>query len=181
MSVGRAITNHLCDVYLDLAETHPLRRITVKDVVARAEVARQTFYNYFSDIDDLACRTALRPFCRSPYGLYDGATLLETAPYLRRYRAFYSQIARRAEIKERLLRWSVETASSQFANQHLSDCERRMRQNAITLWSSGAITVILSWVAMPDGTTADVLAQVVEEAMPQFMKHERSSVCAAWA
>lgn len=38
-----------------------LSTITVSDIVARADIARQTFYNYFADLDELIFFTGALP------------------------------------------------------------------------------------------------------------------------
>ena len=38
-----------------------LSTVTVSDIVARAGIARQTFYNHFTDLDELVFFTAALP------------------------------------------------------------------------------------------------------------------------
>lgn len=44
------------DALLELCVEKPLERVTVKQILERSGVSRQTFYNHFLDKNDLVCR-----------------------------------------------------------------------------------------------------------------------------
>lgn len=46
----------IMDALLDLCAERPLARVTVKQILQRSGVSRQTFYNHFLDKNDLVCR-----------------------------------------------------------------------------------------------------------------------------
>ena len=46
----------IMDALLELVEEAPLARVTVKQILERSGVSRQTFYNHFRDKNDLVCR-----------------------------------------------------------------------------------------------------------------------------
>ncbi len=52
------IKRHFAEVLMDMCETRRLDDVTVVELVAEAGMARQTFYNHFTDINDLICYTA---------------------------------------------------------------------------------------------------------------------------
>ena len=43
----------IADHFLDLCESKPMRSVTVKDILDRTGISRQTFYNHFHDKNDL--------------------------------------------------------------------------------------------------------------------------------
>ena len=45
----------LIDALLSLMKTTPYSKITVKDICAKADLSRQTFYNFFDAKDDMIC------------------------------------------------------------------------------------------------------------------------------
>lgn len=46
----------IMDALLDLCAEQPLMRVTVKQILQKSGVSRQTFYNHFLDKSDLVCR-----------------------------------------------------------------------------------------------------------------------------
>ena len=46
----------IMDALLGLVEDVPLARVTIKQILERSGVSRQTFYNHFRDKNDLVCR-----------------------------------------------------------------------------------------------------------------------------
>lgn len=53
MNVSTSIKLMYANVLLALCEEKPLQKITIKDIINRANTARQTFYNHFKDKYDL--------------------------------------------------------------------------------------------------------------------------------
>ena len=53
MTYGDLKKKLYCDAFLQLCETRDLSSITVTNVIEAAGTARQTFYNHFSDINEL--------------------------------------------------------------------------------------------------------------------------------
>lgn len=46
----------IMDALLELCAEQPLARVTVKQILQRSGISRQTFYNHFLDKNDLVCR-----------------------------------------------------------------------------------------------------------------------------
>ena len=56
------VRRHLAETLMDMCDEGALlSTITVSDIVARADIARQTFYNYFADLDELIFFTGALP------------------------------------------------------------------------------------------------------------------------
>ena len=56
------VRRHLAETLMDMCDEGALlSTVTVSDIVARADIARQTFYNYFADLDELVFFTAALP------------------------------------------------------------------------------------------------------------------------
>ena len=84
--------DHLSNALMELCADRPLPEITASDVIARADVARQTFYNHFSDIDDLICYTATRALYSSKQPIYSKDNLRVTYEYAREHKPFFTQL-----------------------------------------------------------------------------------------
>ncbi|WP_100065028.1 TetR/AcrR family transcriptional regulator [Miniphocaeibacter massiliensis] len=53
MNKSKNIKVKFVESFLKLLKDSPVDKITVKDIVSNSDFSRQTFYRYFSDIDDL--------------------------------------------------------------------------------------------------------------------------------
>ena len=59
MNRKELVRRHLAETLMDMCDEGALlSTITVSDIVARADIARQTFYNYFADLDELVFFTS---------------------------------------------------------------------------------------------------------------------------
>ena len=76
----------LADALISLSEEKPLSKITVSDIVARADVGRQTFYNHFKDKNDIIYWIYQRTLAGDRY-------LVKEKGYL----AYYIQVMERAQ------------------------------------------------------------------------------------
>lgn len=68
------------DALLELVEAEgiPLERVTVKRILERSGVSRQTFYNHFLDKNDLICQTYERRMVRAYQGDIDNWDAVDT-------------------------------------------------------------------------------------------------------
>lgn len=64
----------------DLLQEKPLDRITVTDVVNRADINRGTFCAHYSDIPDVICQMVEEAFCRIRDVLTDQTCAIEDLP-----------------------------------------------------------------------------------------------------
>ena len=83
----------IIDALISLSEEIPLSKITVSDIIKRANVGRQTFYNHFSDKFDLINKIyknqAIAAFSSMDTGLR--ATISESQRIFIEKRAFFAQ------------------------------------------------------------------------------------------
>ena len=88
------------DALLELVETDeiPLERITIKRILERSGVSRQTFYNHFLDKNDLICqvyeRRMVRSFNGTPRGFAYRDELERALAHMREHGSFLSQAVR---------------------------------------------------------------------------------------
>ena len=92
MDKRELVRRHYADVLLGLCKDHRLRDLTVADVVEAAGTARQTFYNYFSDLNDLICFTAFLPMTDASDPFTDPNSTRRTHEVTMERRAFYCQL-----------------------------------------------------------------------------------------
>jgi len=61
MAKQELMKRHFRETLMRMCETRRIDDITATDLINEAGVSRQSFYNYFSDIDDAICYTASVP------------------------------------------------------------------------------------------------------------------------
>lgn len=165
---------HCSTVLMEMAKSQPLTNIRVKDFIAEAGIARQTFYNHFRDIDDLICYTAATPFLsdsRPFYGFSD-EECAASLQYVREHRAFFCQLAehtgphayRRVTVRD-LERRGREL----YIDDNLPEGERLYRQTALLHKSAGDMDTYLDWVSSGMTTPIEILIRIEHETMPRFI------------
>lgn len=85
----------LADGLLELCQSKPLASISIKDLLAKTGVSRQTFYNHFLDKDDLICyiydSRVIPKFDLSKPEVNFRESLLESFKLMRNYHSFLRQ------------------------------------------------------------------------------------------
>lgn len=91
------VKNIVMDALLALVEDDgvPLERVTVKRLLERSGVSRQTFYNHFLDKNDLICqvyeRRMVNAFAGTPTGFAYRDELEKSLAHMREHGAFLQQ------------------------------------------------------------------------------------------
>lgn len=166
---------HYAGVLMGLCETRALRDITVGEVVEAAGTARQTFYNHFTDINDLICYAGSIPMidARGPFTDRD-ATRHVYEEYLR-HRTFFCQLPDHAgqnSFRAAITSWLLDTYREHFVQPGLDEEECAFREACITLYCTGSVAVFMDWCA--SGMTAPIesMVRMLYEMTPQFVKDE---------
>jgi AcrR family transcriptional regulator len=88
------VRGRLRDAAFALAHEYPVDRLTVGDIVARAEVSRQVFYQHFTDRDDAVAFALTAAFASATADLVGdpGARILALFDFAADHRAMYRNI-----------------------------------------------------------------------------------------
>ena len=166
--------DHLSNALMELCADRPLPEITASDVIARADVARQTFYNHFSDIDDLICYTATRALYSSKQPIYSKDNLRVTYEYAREHKPFFTQLKLHTgpnSFRVAGLRWLEERSFELFAGPDLPEIEREYRRLRMHIYFVGETDAVLEWFAGGMETPPlETFLDAVWDSAPAFMK-----------
>lgn len=173
MTKRNLMKQHLSDVLMGLVETRRLTEITTTELIDAAGVARQTFYNHFSDLDDLICYTASRALLAGDQPIYAKENLRKTYEYALGHRAFFEQLPDHTGyygFRESTVRWLKATSYPIFIDDGMPAEERAYRKLRLDLYFVGEIDVVLEWFASGMEQPVDVLLEAVWDSAPAFMK-----------
>lgn len=168
------IKQHFAQVLMDMCETRKLNDITVVDLVTEAGMARQTFYNHFSDINDLICYTASRPILSDPNAVYTSTTnlarMFETA---RQHRGFFSQLPQQQgqnTFKAAYNEWIKRRRSAMCITDDLDEDEKAYRRARIAVYAEGTTAMLMDFLSSDMTTPTDVYMKAVLQSRPAFMR-----------
>lgn len=156
-----------------------LSTLTVSDVVARAGIARQTFYNHFADMDDLVFYTASLPMALENNPFTDFDATLRLYERSARHRSFFVQLPNQTGEKSfRVLAnaWLRRTYRERFVKPTLPAAERAYREMCIDVYCFGCTEAFLSWCASGMKAPAEALVRAVYDMTPAFAKPERDQL-----
>lgn len=175
MDKRELVRRHYADVLLGLCKDHRLRDLTVADVVEAAGTARQTFYNYFSDLNDLICFTAFLPMADASDPFTDPNSTRRTHEVTMERRAFYCQLPQHMgqnNFWEALGDWLRKTYYERYLMEGLSPEERDYRKVCIDLYCLGDVAVFREWCANGMDVSIDAITAMLYDMSPAFVKEE---------
>ena len=175
MDKRELVRRHYADILLRLCESHKLRDLTVADVVEAAGTARQTFYNYFSDLNDLICFTAFLPMADASDPFTDPHSTRKTHEVTLARKAFYSQLPQHMgqnNFWEALSAWLRQTYYERYLTEGLADEEREYRKVCIDLYCLGDVAVFKEWCANGMDVSLDALTAMLYDMSPAFVKED---------
>ena len=175
MDKREIMRRHYATTLLELCETRALRDITVSDLIEAAGTARQTFYNHFSDINDLICYAGSLPMMTSRDPFTDADATRRAYESVMQHRAFFRQLpAQSGQNNFRLttLSWLLATYRERFVTPDLPEGERAFREACLTMYCAGSVAAFMEWCASDMAAPVDALVRAVYEMSPQFVKDE---------
>lgn len=168
------IKRHFARVLMDMCETLRLGEITVVDLVTEAGMARQTFYNHFSDINDLICYTASRPIFSDPHAVFCSTTnlarMFDTA---RQHKGFFSQLPQQTgqnTFKAAYNEWIKRWRSAMCITEDLTEEEKAYRRARIAVYAEGTTAMLMDFLSSDMTTPTDVYMKAVLQSRPAFMR-----------
>ncbi len=174
------VRRHLAETLMEMCDEGALlSALTVSDLVARAGIARQTFYNHFADMDELILYTAALPMAleSNPFTDFDATVrLYERAA---RHKSFFVQIPNQSG--ERSFRvyanaWLRRTYRERFVKATLPAEERAYREACIDVYVFGCNEAFLAWCASGMKAPAEALVRALYDMTPAFVKAERTAL-----
>ncbi len=158
------VRTRLRDAAFALAHERPVDQITVGDIVARAEVSRQVFYQHFGDRDDAVATAFIVAFAAATadldclHGTADArARILRLFEFAAEHRSMYRNIVPSA-VTQRVVtafRAELQPACAQIARQGMpvvSPIASLTPESVTRFLVGGFMEVLRSWMEDPDST-----------------------------
>lgn len=173
MDKKKLVRQHYANVLMELCKTRSLTSITVSDIVQEAGTARQTFYNYFSDLNDLICFTAFLPMAMSSDPFTDAESTRKAYELTLQRKTFFCQLPHHVgqnNFWEALDAWLKDLYYERYLVDGLSSEERDYRRVCIDLYCSGSAAVFKNWCAEGMTTSIDAIVAMLYDMSPTFVK-----------
>ena len=168
------IKRHFAEVLMDMCETRRLDDITVVELVAVAGMARQTFYNHFTDINDLICYTASKPILSDPHSSYvDVNNLARMFDTARAHRGFFSQLPKQMgpnSFKTAYNEWIKRHRGAMCITDDLSEEEKAYRRARIAVYAEGTTAMLMDFFSSDMSTPNEVYQKAILQSRPTFMR-----------
>lgn len=168
---------HLAETLMGMCEEGArLSSLTVSDVVAQADIARQTFYNNFDDLNDLVFYTGSLPLILETAPFADKEATLRVHERCVRHKAFFSQLPEQTgpgSYRERTAAWLRKTYRERFVKPTLPAEERAYREACIDVYVFGSNATFLEWCAGGLVTPVEAIVDALYDMTPAFAKPAR--------
>jgi len=167
---------------MDLCAQRELGSITVACLAQHTGLTRQTFYNHFSNIDDLVYYAGSRHLITGEQSIVlKPSAIRKTYLYTFEHRDFFMQLSGQSgpsSYQEAAVRWLKRKGYESFIREELSGAERLHRRTQIDLFQSGSAHVMFDWVARGMREPVDSVVGAVCDMLPGFMRNESYHVVA---
>ena len=163
---------HLSETFMEMCEEQNLSKISVVALTRRANVARTTFYNNFSDINELINYIPISYFTNSSLVLFSPELTRQAFEYACAHKGFFCQLPRhfgQNNFRETFTAWLQEAGYRLFLGGGLSERERAIRQLRIDLQCAGTVELFLNWCLSGMKVPTDVLVEALLRSTPDFM------------
>lgn len=161
---------------MELCREKPLAEITVAALAQNAGLTRQTFYNHFSNIDDLVYYAGSRHLIMDDKTIvHSPACIRKSYEYVLEHKEFFTQLAVQSgprSYQERAVRWLKKKTYESDLNDSMTPAERLRAKTKIDLFHAGAAHVMFEWIANGFREPLEVLVDAVCDMLPDFMRNE---------
>ncbi len=160
---------------LSLCDEHPLEHVAVRDVLERAGIARQTFYNHYRDMNDLILDVFLSYFRRNYQLFFTREGLIEVYRHYIRHKGFYGQLPYlRTQncFKDGYIRWIKKSYYELTIENMPAGPERERRKATVDAYLYGITALFFEWLK---GDMSEVPLPIIDATfglMPSFVPRE---------
>lgn len=175
---GEYVKRLYCHTLLELAEEKELAKISVTVLTERAGTARQTFYNHFQDISDLISYLPINYLSEASAAVYDVDGVRAAYTYAQAHKGFFRQLPfheGKNNFQESFVNWMRESYRAQYVRADMPDGQRLRRELTIDFFAIGITGIFLEWCKADLSWPVEVLIDVQEAMVPEFIRKEISS------
>ena len=173
MAKPNLMKKHCRETLMNLCETCALNDITVAQFLEAANIARQTFYNHFSDMSDLIAYTASWIVVDSDDPLCSPASARNSYEFALQHRGFFGQLHTHTgqnNYRDAMKRYLRETNYRLFLTDELDEEERLYRKACIDVHYPATVDTFLDWAASGMKVPADVMVRALYDSAAPFIQ-----------
>ena len=173
MAKQELMKRHFRETLMRMCETQRIDDITATELIEEAGVSRQSFYNHFSDIDDVICYTASAPLLTGSAPLFSPENTRIAWQYAAEHKGFFGQLHRHKGIHayfDTLTKWLVERGCEVFITPDLPPEERDYRWVQIVSHAAGCVDAYRLWAANGMQVPVDVAVRALHDRAPGFIQ-----------
>lgn len=157
----------LIDALLSLMKTTPYSKITVKDICQKADLSRQTFYNFFQTKDDMICFQLHQCYMEMMENLKSRSPLLLTDITEQLMNVFQNNRQLMGLIVsqnlDHLLEFELASAIQIFAEQVNPNIEKHTSAYGSAFLAGAIAHIILHWFKDEQPLTAGQLSKLLSD------------------
>ncbi|MDO4323819.1 MAG: TetR/AcrR family transcriptional regulator [Lachnospiraceae bacterium] len=157
----------LVNALLDLMESKPYSKITVKDICQKADLSRQTFYNFFETKDDIIVFCIQQCYLEMMEGLKTKSPLLLSDITEQLIHTFHSNRRTIHQIisqnLEHLLERELASAIEIFAEQMNPEASAHPYKYGTSFLTGAIAHTVIYWFKDPDPIPAKQLAELLAD------------------
>lgn len=173
MARQKSPTIELCvNALLDLCETKPINKITVSDILRETGIARQTFYNYFQDINSLIAYVMNYHLDLYPTVFDTKEEALASLDFFRKHKAFFSQLPKHSgqnNFRESHIR-KLKGMYYQLVFQTDDPPTDSLQKSLIDMYVYGSVNFFFDWLSSEmTEPSDDVFVETYLQAKPAFI------------
>ena len=164
---------HYASVLMDMCEHQRLSDITVTSLIRTSGTALQTFYNHFSDLNDLIGYTAGLPLQSGEYAFSDIRNTRKAYETMLQHKGFFTQLpnsAGRFDFHSTYTQWLLDLCDEFFMADPMEPDAREYRAWCIKFYIGGCVDILIAWWSSGMGTPVDTLVRIVWDMAPDFIK-----------
>jgi len=162
-----------CSALLALCKKKNLNKITVNDVVNEVGTARQTFYNYFRDINDLICYIPAAFYAESHNPPYTRDGIKASLYYTLENKEYFSQVPYHEgqnSFRETYLRWMKEGCYALALKDITDEVEYLQKRLLIDGYIYASVELYYDWCKEGMKWPPELLLDAVFEMRPDILR-----------
>jgi hypothetical protein len=166
------LEKHLCETFMAMCTYMPIEKITVTRLIRQVGCARQTFYNYFSDINDLIRFIPINYLKTALSDLHDGDGVRRAYAYALEHPAFFTQLPRlkgQGDFRENFSSWLKNSFYELYLSRDMTYEEQLKRKLSIDMYCYGITDVFLDWCKAGLSWPLEIVLEAQSAARPPFM------------
>ena len=172
---GEYVDNLLFDALLELAESTRLEKISVTQLVAHAGVSRQTFYNHYTDLNDLISRAPFHWVISRSTSPGDRAGIQLSYEFALQHKGIFMQLpGHRGQnnFRESFTDFTGDYFASRYITDDLPQDEQLRRGIESRMYAHAITDIFLDWCDNGLSWPLETLLTAQDDMLPPFVRED---------